>query len=110
MPAQVELQRDQQIQVSGDEWPPKPISVDVRRTSAWLRHQIVFDQEPLKQVAAEFNRYAKTPIEIVSSTLSALKISGTFSTDDNEEFIAFLRSLKGVRVEVTATRILVSER
>jgi transmembrane sensor len=68
----------------------------------------VFDQEPLERVAAEFNRYSPTPIEIVTPTLRDLQISGVFATDDTEAFIAFLRSLKGVRVEVTATRIRVS--
>jgi ferric-dicitrate binding protein FerR (iron transport regulator) len=37
-----------------------------------------------------------------------MQISGVFSTDDPDAFIAFLRSLKGVRVEVTPTRISVS--
>jgi hypothetical protein len=32
----------------------------------------------------------------------------SFATDDTEAFIAFLRSLKGVRVEVTSTQIRVS--
>ena len=39
-----------------------------------------------------------------------LEISGVFAIDDSEAFIAFLRSLTGVRVEVTPTRILVSKR
>jgi hypothetical protein len=32
-----------------------------------------------------------------------------FATDDPEAFVAFLRSLKGVRLEVTTTRIRVSQ-
>ena len=40
--------------------------------------------------------------------LRKLRISGVFATDDTDAFIAFLRSLKGVRVEVTATGIRVS--
>ena len=48
------------------------------------------------------------PIEITTPALRNLKISGVFATDDPEAFIAFLRSLKGVRVEVTETRIRVS--
>jgi ferric-dicitrate binding protein FerR (iron transport regulator) len=37
-----------------------------------------------------------------------MEISGVFATDDTEAFIAFLRSLEGVRVEITAARIRVS--
>jgi transmembrane sensor len=67
----------------------------------------VFEQEPLGRVAAEFNRYCPKSIEIVTPALRDLQISGVFAIDDTEAFVAFLRSLKGVRVEVTATRIRV---
>ena len=62
----------------------------------------MFEHEPLERVASEFNRYAAKPIEIATPALRKLEISGVFATDDTEAFIAFLRSLKGVRVEVTA--------
>jgi len=79
------------------------------RSTAWLRHEIMFDHEPLERVAAEFNRFAPKPIEIATPALRSLQISGVFATDDTEAFIAFLRTLKGVRVEVTATNIRVSQ-
>jgi len=75
-----------------------------------LHRKIAFDHEPLARVAAEFNRHAAKPIEIITPELRTLEISGAFSPDDSEEFIAFLRSLKGVRVEVTATRVTVSQK
>ena len=107
-PRFVQLGADQQIRVAADEWPATPAAVDAQRTTAWLHRQIVFDQEPLERVAAEFNRYAPKPIEIATPALRNLEISGVFATDDTEAFIAFLRSLTGVRVEVTTTRIRVS--
>jgi transmembrane sensor len=108
-PRFVQLGADQQISVREGEWPATPTTVDAQRTTGWLRRQIVFDREPLERVAAEFNRYAPKPIEIVTPALRNLQISGVFATDDSEAFIAFLRSLKGVRVEVTGTRIRVSQ-
>jgi transmembrane sensor len=105
----VQLGADQQLRVTEGEWPATPASVDAQRTTAWLRRQIVFDEEPLERVSAEFNRYAPKPIEIATPALRNLQISGVFATDDTDAFIAFLRSLKGVRVEVTATRIRVSQ-
>jgi transmembrane sensor len=107
-PRFVQLGADQQIRVAEGEWPATPTAVDAQRTTAWLRGQIVFDQEPLERVAAEFNRYAPKPIEIATPALRSLQISGAFATDDTEAFIAFLRSLKSVQVEVTTTRIRVS--
>jgi transmembrane sensor len=91
-------------------WPATPMTVDAQRTTSWLHRQINFDRVPLGRVAAEFNRYAPKPVEITTARLRDLEISGVFSTDDTEEFIAFLRSLEGVRVEITATRILVSQK
>jgi transmembrane sensor len=106
----VELHANEQISVSKNSWPVAPTSVDVHRATAWLHRQIAFDHESLEQVAAEFNRYAPKPIEITTPELRKLEISGIFSTDDSEEFLAFLGSLGGVRVDVTETRIRVSQK
>jgi transmembrane sensor len=106
----VEVSANQQLRVSEDAWPAVPVAVDAQRTTAWLRRQIVFEHEPLERVAGEFNRYAPTPIEIVTPALRNLPVSGVFATDDTESFIAFLRTLEGVRVEVTATQIRVFRR
>jgi transmembrane sensor len=104
----VELHADQQISVAQGVWPAAPIAVDAHRTTSWLRRQIMFDHEPLSLVVTEFNRYSAKPIEITTPALRDLQISGVFTTDDTDGFIAFLRSLEGVHVEVTATRIRVS--
>jgi len=105
----IELNADQQVRVADGAWPATPVAVDAERATAWLHRQIVFQNEPLEQVAAEYNRYTARPIEIATPALKTLRISGVFATDDTDAFIAFLRSLKGVRVEVTATRIRVSK-
>ena len=106
-PQFVQLDAGQQIRVAEDGWPAAAVTIDTRRTTAWLRRQIVFEQEPLERVAAEFNRYGPKPIEIVTPVLRNLQISGVFATDNPEAFVAFLRSLKDVRIEETATRIRV---
>ena len=103
-PRFVELNADQQVRVTAGTVPTIPLAVDAQRITAWLHQQIIFDHEPLEHVAAEYNRYTSKPIEIATPALRSLQISGVFATDDPEAFIAFLRSLKGVRVEVTETR------
>jgi transmembrane sensor len=105
----IELAANQQLRVTEGEWPATPVAVDAGRTTSWLHRQIAFDHEPLERVAAEYNRFTSKPIEITTPALRTLRISGVFATDDTDAFLAFLRSLKGVRVEVTETRILVSE-
>ena len=107
-PRFIELKADQQIRVAEAQWPAMPVMVDAQRAAAWLHGRIVFDNEPLERVVAEFNRYTAKPIEITTPALRNLQVSGVFATDDPETFIAFLRSLQGVRVEVTETQIRVS--
>jgi transmembrane sensor len=104
----VNLAAGEQLSVTEGEWPAVPINVDVRSATAWLRQELVFDHEPLERVVAEYNRYTTKPIEIATPALKNLQISGEFATNDPDAFIAFLRSLKGARVEVTPTRINVS--
>jgi transmembrane sensor len=106
----VELGPNQQVSVSSDEGPGTPTAVDAKRTTAWLHRQIAFSHEPLERVTAELNRYAPKPIEIMTPELRRLEITGVFSIDDTEEFLAFLRTLDGVRVDVTATQIRVSRK
>jgi transmembrane sensor len=103
----VQLGENQQIRVTAA-GTLEPAAVDARSTTAWLHRQIKFEHEPLERVAREFNRYSGKPIEIATPSLRTLEISGVFATDDTEAFVAFLRSLQGVHVEVSATRIRVS--
>jgi transmembrane sensor len=98
----------ERLQVSQGSLPSTVVPADTRRGTAWLRREIVFEQEPLGMVVAEFNRYSGKPIEIETPELRTIQISGVFSADDTETFIAFLKSLDGVSVEVTNTRIRVS--
>jgi len=85
-----------------------PTTVGARRAVSWLRREIKFEHEPLERVAREFNRYSAKRIEILTPALRNLEISGVFTLDDTAAFIAFLRSLPGVHVEVTATQIRVT--
>jgi len=109
-PQAVLLGANQQLTVSGSAWPTSPTTVDAERATSWLQRRIAFENEPLEQVAEEFNRYSSRRIEIVTPALRTLEITGSFSTDDPAPFIAFLGTLDGVRVEVTPTRILVLQR
>jgi transmembrane sensor len=101
VPPITRLSANQQMRVAEGEVPAAPVAVDAQRATAWMQRQIAFDHEPLERVATEFNRYSAKPIEIATPSLRKLQISGVFATDDPEAFIAFLRSLKGVHVDVT---------
>jgi transmembrane sensor len=103
--AAVQVDAGEQVRLTGTRWTSLPAAVDSARATAWLNKQIVFDHDPLERVTAEINRYAPKPIEIVTPDLRSLEISGSFATDDIDGFLAFLRSLDRVRVEVGERRI-----
>ncbi|HEY2163060.1 MAG TPA: FecR domain-containing protein [Gemmatimonadaceae bacterium] len=103
----MQVSTGQRVRVIDGQLPSSPSQVDTARATAWLRHQISFEAAPLEDVVAEFNRYTATPIEIETPALRVLEISGVFAVDDTESFVAFLRSLNGVGVDVTAAQIRV---
>jgi transmembrane sensor len=84
--------------------------VDVHAAVAWLQRQIAFQEEPLGEVAAEFNRYGPVTVDIKDESLRALPISGIVDAYDTDSFAAYLATLQGVIVHKTPTRIRVLTR
>jgi transmembrane sensor len=84
-----------------------PRQVDAHAAVAWLSRQIDFEEEPLGEVAAEFNRYSRIGFVIEDDTLRALPVSGVFDAYDTDSFAAFLATLNGVVVQRTPRQILV---
>ena len=101
----VRLNAGEQLDVSDRIGAPR--HVDARAAVAWLQRQIAFDAQPLGEVAAEFNRYGRIPLEIEDESLRALPISGAFDAFDTDSFAAFLGTLDGVVVQRMPTRIRV---
>ncbi|HVO48434.1 MAG TPA: FecR domain-containing protein [Steroidobacteraceae bacterium] len=103
----VEVAAGEMVRVEHGQLPAAASRADVRRVTAWLHRQISFENMALGDVAAEFNRYSPVPVEIDSPALRTLAVSGNFSIDDTDSFIAFLRTLDGVGVESSPTRVRV---
>jgi transmembrane sensor len=85
----------------------EPRRVDTQAAVAWLKRQIDFENEPLGEVAAEFNRYSSVEFEIDDESVRALPVTGVFDAYDTESFATFLETLQGVSVQRTATQIRV---
>lgn len=97
----------EQVQVNDDLRPAQPAKVNVQQAVAWLQRQIAFDQRPLGEVAAEFNRYGQVPILVQTDSLRDLRISGVFNAYDTDSFLTFISRLDGVQIDRTAARILI---
>ena len=68
---------------------------------AWTQRRLVFERRPLGEVANEFNRYNRSPIEVDSPELSQLEVTGVFQANDPDSFIAFVSTISGVTVRKT---------
>lgn len=106
--AAVAVAAGQQLRVDAASWPATPLAADTARSGAWLQGQIRFENEPVGQVADEFNRYSRRPIRILTPQLRSLQISGSFATADVDAFVLFLRGIEGVSVQVSDAEIRVS--
>jgi transmembrane sensor len=108
--APVHLHGGEMIAVRGAVAANQVESFDARQVEAWRSGQIVFEERPLAEVAAEFNQYSNRPIAVLDPSLGAMRISGAFAAGDLDSFVAFVGSLDAVRVTRTAARIEVSRR
>lgn len=76
---------------------------EIARELAWQAPRLQFDETPLEQAIAEFNRLNRHQLELGDSRLGDLRIGGTFRPDNVEGFIRLLSTDPsfGIRAEVT---------
>jgi transmembrane sensor len=74
-------------------------SQDLSNQLGWRRGVIVFRHTTLAEAAAEFNRYNPNRIVIGSAEAAALKIDGTFPSDDPDSFAEIAQYILHLHVE-----------
>ena len=72
--------------------------VNVAPTVAWMQRQLMFEHQPLSDVAEEFNRYNRDRIDIDSAELKRQEVTGVFEANDPASFVAFLSGIPGVEI------------
>ncbi len=65
--------------------------------TAWWRQRIVFHDEPLGEVADQFNRLNLTQLQIEDATAAALRLTGNLRGNDLGALRAFLDSQPGLQ-------------
>lgn len=75
----------------------QPEPINTQRTLAWMQRRVMFDNDTLAFVIAEFNRYNRTKLVINDAELRERRISGIFTVDDPEAFAEVLMSMMAVR-------------
>lgn len=72
---------------------------DMATLTAWRTGQLRFDETPLRDAVASFNRYSSSPIRIADPRLADLPVSGLFRTDSAKSFVAALTHLFPIKAK-----------
>lgn len=86
------------------------VSADLAAATAWTRHDLVFTDAPLSEVAEEFNRYSTRRLVIADPQAGKLRISGVFSSADPTLLLRFLSKQSDIDVEEDGDAIRISRR
>lgn len=73
----------------------RPQAARVREAASWQVGHVTFNNTPLSAAVAEFNRYTNRPLSLSNSTTGRDAVSGEFSTDDVDGFIAATDAIYG---------------
>ena len=82
---------------------------DATLATSWQQGRLAFDNEPLRYVVQDVNRYASTPILIEDDTVGDLRITGAVLCDNLDGWLASLEKAFGLRVERSAGRIVLTQ-
>jgi len=83
---------------------PQELNADL----GWRRGVLTFDNTPLADVAAEFNRYNRTKLVIADSSSAKIDIGGTFRADDVVAFAEVAKGLLKLQVQKRGDNIVIS--
>ena len=77
--------------------PPHVSRVNVRRVTAWQRGELVFKNEPLRQVLTSIDRYIPEPIVAGDARAGSMRISGVYQEGDVDGFVGTITHYLPVR-------------
>ena len=97
VPVPVALRRNERVSVSPIGTVSQVRHVEASRPEDWSEGQLVFENTPVGEVIAQFNRHNQLQIHVVDPKLGALAVSGIFAADDPQSFIDFLTTFAGAR-------------
>ncbi|HEU0276413.1 MAG TPA: FecR domain-containing protein [Rhodanobacteraceae bacterium] len=82
-------------------------AADLWQALGWTHGRITFENMPIGEVAAQFNRYNATRITVRSPAIGTIRITGTFQADGVASFVRFLEGLPGVAVRTRGQQVTV---
>ncbi len=65
----------------------------------WRRGMLVFDNIPLGDAVAEFNRYSAKKLVVADEAAAKIPVSATFPTNGVGDFVQLAQAVLGLRIE-----------
>lgn len=93
------------IAMAGAQQPIK--AVDSQRELSWAEGRLVFRNDTVASVIAEFNRYNRVQLTVTDPALARRPVTGVFDAANPEGFLAFLQNAAPVRIERDNERSIV---
>jgi transmembrane sensor len=85
-----------------------PVELETRL--AWKPKLLDFDDVPLADMVAEFNRHNPVHIRVADQTIGALRLTATFRSDNMDGFVRLLEANYGIAVELDGPTAIVLRR
>jgi transmembrane sensor len=75
----------------------------------WRHGVLIFDNTPLVEVAAEFNRYNRTKLVVEGDAAAETGIGGTFPANDVAAFTRVAQGVLGLKVKNNGSNFVISQ-
>jgi transmembrane sensor len=82
----------------------------LERRLSWRTGMLAFTDTPIREAAAQFNRYNERKIIVMDDGVGSTKVGGSFNPVNEDQFVEILQTAYGFRVKESGTEIRVSSR
>jgi len=91
LPAETRVPAGERISIAADGKLTPHTQISALEAGAWQQRRLIFRQQTLAEIAAEFNRYNRNPqIRIEGDALRNQRLSAVFDADDPETLFTYL--------------------
>lgn len=80
----------------------------VEAALAWRQGMLRFDQKPLSEVVAEFNRYNEVHVVVADPETAQIPIGGSFHVSNRDAFLRLLQEAYGLKIERDDSSVQIS--
>lgn len=93
------LSAGERVEISSDGTVGRREPLNAAQATAWQQRRLVFDEETLSNIIAEFNRYNHRQLGVQDATAAGRRFSGVFDADDPESLAQLLSRDASLAVE-----------